>query len=230
MGERSRIMKEINKKDFLKKSCKTLEDMLDMLSNLPELELKHVNKDKTVLVIVDMINGFAKEGALSSPRVEGIIPEITELMNKCDKLSIPKVAFADSHTSASPEFDSYPVHCMTGTYESEIVSEIKNIGGYTLIPKNSTNGFLEEKFQQWLKENEHIDTFIITGDCTDICIQQFAETLKTWFNMKNMKSRIIVPINAVETYDLEMHDGDLTNVMALYNMIINGVEVVKKVE
>lgn len=225
-------MKIINKNDFLQKSAKSLEEIYDMLTGLLELNLKNENiqNKNTAFIIVDMINGFAKEGALSSPRVEKIIPRITELSKTCDELNIIKLAFADCHTKASPEFDAYPEHCMTGTFESEIVDEIKDIGGYKLIAKNSTNGFLEEKFQKWLNENSNLDTFIITGDCTDICIQQFAITLKTWFNMQNRKARVIVPIDAVETYDLGMHDGELTNIMALYNMIINGVEVVSTVK
>lgn len=81
-----------------------------------------------------------------------------------------------------------------------------------------------------MKDNKHIDTFIITGNCTDICVQQFAITLKTWFNRQNIKVRVIVPVNAVETYDFGLHDGDLMNVMALYNMMINGVEVVAGIE
>lgn len=223
-------MKMINKNDFLKRSVESLGEIFDMVAKLPELKLKDLQGKQTALVIVDMINGFAREGALKSQRVEELIPEIAKLSKKCDELKISKLAFADSHTEASPEFDAYQAHCMLGTYESEIVDEIKEAGGYRLIPKNSTNGFLEEEFQRWLKENQQIDTFIITGDCTDICIQQFAITLKTWFNMHNKRVRVIVPVNAVETYDLGLHNGDLVNVMALYNMITNGIEIVKGVE
>lgn len=223
-------MKIADKNNFLKKSVQTLGEIFDMLSNLPSLQLKDLPGKKTALVIIDMVNGFAREGALKSPRVEGLIPEITELSNRCDQFEISKIAFSDSHTEASPEFDAYPKHCMTGTYEEEIVDEIKETGGYTHIPKNSTNGFLEENFQKWLLENQHINTFVITGDCTDICIQQFATTLKAWFNIHNKRVRIIVPLNAVDTYDFGLHDGDLIHVMALYNMITNGIEVVKAVE
>lgn len=222
-------MDMVNKNDFLDRSIKTLNEIYDMLEKLPEVKLKDLPCDRTAMVIVDMVNGFVREGALKSPRVEALIPEITRLSKLCDGLNIIKLAFADCHTAASPEFSAYPAHCMEGTSEGELVDEIKEQGGYTLIPKNSTNGFLEEKFQKWLKEHGRIDTFIITGDCTDICIQQFAITLKTWFNMQNKKSRIIVPINAVETYDLGLHNGDLVNVMALYNMTINGVEIVRNV-
>lgn len=223
-------MRMINKDGFLKRSTETLGEIFDMLDKLPMLQLKDLHRRQTALVIVDMVNGFAREGALKSSRVEELIPEITELSRKCDKFQISKLAFADCHRISSPEFDAYPKHCMVGTYEGEIVDEIKEVGGYTLIQKNSTNGFLEEEFQKWLKENQQINTFITTGDCTDICIQQFAITLKTWFNMQNKKVRVIVPINAVETYDLGLHEGELMNVMALYNMIINGIEVVKAIE
>jgi hypothetical protein len=34
----------------------------------------------------------------------------------------------------------------------------------------------------------------------------------------------------VETYDLGTHNGDLMNVMALYNMLGNGIEVVTELE
>lgn len=219
-----------DKNDFLKRSTHSLGEIYEMISNAPVLDLESLHSRKTALVIVDMINGFVREGALQSLRVEGIIPQITELMKKCEEKGIVKLAFADCHGEESPEFDAYPAHCMRGSTEGEIVEEIQGMGGYTLITKNSTNGFLEEEFRVWLNENEGINTFIVTGDCTDICVQQFAITLKTWFNMNNEKSRIIIPVNAVETYDLGTHNGDLVNVMALYNMIINGVEVVRSVD
>lgn len=223
-------MRMNNKNEFLKKSAETLGNLFDMLTKLPVIPLKDLQGKETAFVIVDMINGFAREGALKSPRVEGLISEIAELSKACDELHITKLAFADCHTEASPEFEAYPSHCMLGSGEGEIVDELKEIGGYTLIHKNSTNGFLEEEFLKWLKKNESVNTFVITGDCTDICVQQFAVTLKTWFNMQNKKARVIVPVNAVETYDLGLHDGDLMNAVALYNMIINGIEVVAGME
>lgn len=212
------------------KNIHSLNEINSLLEKLPVIRLEDLESEKSALIIVDMINGFIREGPMMSERVEAIIPEIVELSKKCDKLKIQKIAFADNHTDVSPEFDSYPRHCLKGTSESEIVDEIKAAGGYVLIPKNSTNGFLEEAFQKWLNTNDQTDTFIITGCCTDICVQQVAITLKTWFNKNNRNSRIIVPVNAVETYDLGPHDAELTNTMALYNMLINGVEVVKEVE
>lgn len=219
-------MKKLVRDDFIQKSGETLRAILETIEKQPDLDIREVEPEKTVLVIVDMINGFAREGALKSPRVEALIPQICELSKLCDKYNIKKLAFADSHTNKSPEFDAYPAHCLNGTPESEVVDEIKDIGGYKLIEKNSTNGFIEEEFQKWLAENPKINTFIVVGVCTDICIQQFAVTLKTYYNIKDMKSRVIVPLDAVDTYDLGQHNGDLMNVMAIFSMRGNGVEVV----
>lgn len=223
-------MLNISREEFLMRSNKTLGDIYDLLSNVPSINLKDLPSEKTAFVIVDMINGFAREGALKSPRVEAIIDVIANVSKACDKLGIKKIAFADTHTDKSPEFGSYPVHCIEGSSEAEVVDEIKSVGGYLLIAKNSTNGFLEDEFQNWLKNNPEIDNFVVVGDCTDICVNQFAVTLKTWFNKQNKSSRIIVPSNAVDTYDLGAHNGDLMQVMALFSMMGNGIEIVNKVE
>ncbi len=217
------------KEAFLKKSVDTLGRILDILENLPVLRLKDFQPDRTVLVIIDMINAFAREGMLQSPRVSEIIPAVVRTMGLCSRYGIRSIAFADRHTDESPEFDSYPVHAMAGTTESEVVDEIKEAGGYILMAKNSTNGFLEEEFQNWLGANPQTENFIVVGDCTDICVQQFATTLKADFNRKNLRRRVIVPVDAVDTYDLEHHNGDLMHVMALFNMMGNGVELCRSI-
>lgn len=220
----------ISKEDLLSRSMKVLGDIADMIGALPLLSINSLNAKQTALVIIDMLNGFTREGALKSPRIEALIPEITRLSRLCDGLKIKKLAFADCHSSESPEFGAYPPHCMAGSSEAEVVDEIRSIGGYTLVEKNSTNCFLEEEFQKWLGENPRISTFIIVGDCTDICIQQFATTLKAWFNRQNRKSRVIVPVNAVETFDAGHHDAEFVNAVSFYNMITNGIEVVQSVQ
>jgi len=223
-------MKFENKVFLMERFGENLEKIWDHLAAQPELELESIVNQKTALLMVDMVNGFAKEGALQTDRVRGLIPEIARLSMRCNELGIIKLAFADAHQEDSPEFIVYPAHCRQGTLEAEVVSELQEVGGYTLIEKNSTNGFLEAKFQSWLQENSAVKNFIVTGDCTDLCVQQFALTLKAWFNLHNQKVRVILPINAVETYDFDLHDGDLMNLMALYNMSVNGIEIVQRIK
>ncbi len=196
------------------------------------IDLKSLDKNKTALFIVDMVVGFVYSGALSSPRVAAIVNNIVELNKKTE--GYKKLFFLDNHEKDSQEFRCFPSHCVKGTDEAELISELKTeySEGQEIfyVEKNSTNGFYSIGFQEWLKKYEdEVDNFIITGCVTDICVLQFALSIKAYFNEKNKSKRIIVPMNTVETYDGGSHDGYLMNLFALYNMHINGIEVAEKI-
>lgn len=214
--------------NFIDRGAQTLKEMAEVLSKALVLSSGDFTKKDTALMVIDMINGFAREGALKSERVENLISPVLQLMEKFR--DFPILVFADSHPADSPEFNSYPLHCLEGSSESEVVEELKNKAPYQLIKKNSTNGFLTTAFQSWLTANPQIKNFIVVGDCTDICINQFAVTLKAFFNERNEASRVIVPINAVDTFDLGIHNADVMNVVLLCSMRDNGVEVVAEIK
>lgn len=182
--------------------------------------------ESSALVVMDLINGFAVEGALYSPNTASLLPAAANLMQACRSRNIPILFFADSHPSDSPEFSSYPVHCLQGSEESRPVDLLEKEGGYRLFPKNSTNGFLEPAFGQWLAENPAVTRFIIIGCCTDICVQQFALTLKTEFNRQNRPSQIVVPIDLTATYDTPGHPAFITELASYQNMQTSGVELI----
>ncbi len=209
----------------MEKAKTTFQGIYGMMWDKPALRGTQLNRDKTALVIIDMVNGFVREGQMKNELAEDIIEPIVELMQYFKKHDMPIVAFGDCHEEDSPEFDLYPVHCVKGSTETEFVDEIKEEGGYDYIPKSSTNGFLEEAFQQWLADHPGITDFVIAGVCTDICVMQFCLTAKAWFNKNGIKSRIILPLNVVETYEKGGHQITLTNTMAVYFMEESGAEV-----
>ena len=220
----------IDSKNFIVNGGLALETIHKELMGLKDISLASLDSNRTVLIVVDMINGFAKAGALYSPRVEALIPTIEGLSRACSERRMPQLAFMDSHPESSPEFLSYPPHCLAGTVESQLVEELQKTDAFMLIQKNSTNGFLEPEFQNWLESHPQTDTFIVVGDCTDICIQQFSVTLKCSFNRINRPSRVIVPMNSVDTFDFGNHNGDLMHAVALMMMQGSGVEVVRGID
>ena len=213
-----------NRDEFVAGGLSVIQSIYDKIYTLESFKL--VDGLDTVLVIVDMVNGFVKEGKMSSPRIKSIIDPIVRIKSICDKKGIETIAFCDCHLEDSVEFLSYAKHCIKGTKESEIIDELK---GVRVINKNSTNGFLESEFLKWQDANRNICNFIVVGDCTDICVKQFVITLKTWFDMNNRKCRIIVPIDAVETYDSDLHNAEFINAISIYDMMQSGVEVVKNI-
>lgn len=183
--------------------------------------------EQTVLLIADMIKGFTHFGSLSSERVGNLVTPIETFAQKLAGLGVEIIALADAHSQDSPEFSSYPVHCLAGSEEGELIDGLKAIDGVRLIHKNSTNGYLEPEFQRLIKVNPQWKRFLIVGNCTDICVLQLALTLKAHFNRLDQAVAIQVVTQLVETYDAPFHNGDLSHAFALYLMQQSGIELIQ---
>lgn len=216
----------INTEKLLQEGSAFFSELQAQYSQLPVQRLEELEPASTALIIVDMVNGFAKEGAMSSPRVGELISPIASLASRCAARGIKICAFADTHTADSVELESYPPHCLRGTDEAAVCTEITASAPCHIVEKNSTNGFLEPAFTQWMQANPELDTFILTGDCTDICVLQFALTLKAWHNTHNRALRMLVPLSMVDTFDAPGHPAEPLNYLSLYLMQAAGAEIV----
>ncbi len=218
--------------DSFNEIIETIKNIIKEVKNLPVELLQNYSVDSTAILIVDMVNGFTKFGSLYSDRSEKNIIQVKEILKKASNYK--KIFIADSHNADSTEFLSYPKHCIKDTSESEIVDELKDFidKNSLIINKNSTNAMFSIDFSNWIKSNKDVTNFIVMGVCTDICVEQLAMGLKAYFNENNIKSKIVVPVNAVETYHLEqtLHNADLMNLVSLYNMKNNGIELVKNIK
>lgn len=205
------------------------------MSNLDFIKLRNVKEfcidDKSVLFIVDMNNGFAKKGLLSSKRVEDLIPNIVRNIELFNEFNNPIIAFTDSHKKESLEFKSYPVHCLEGSYESELIDEIKEFEQIVVIEKSSTNAFLEEETKKYIDGfiSDGFKNFIICGCITEICVKQFAETLRAYLNVINKDVNVVVPMDLVDTYDSKEHCAEVVNMFSFYEMNSCGIEIVENI-
>lgn len=219
----------MDRQNFKKQAGEFCTGLFDSFITSPVQSLDVLNSSDTCLIIIDMVNGFVKNGALSSERILKINDDIAALAKKCISKGFATVAFADCHSEESTEFFSYPVHCLKNSNESALTDELLSVQGIKIINKNSTNGFLEDEFQKWLNDNKNIKNFIVVGCCTDLCVLQFCLSLKADFNRKNTVNRIIVPKDLTATFDSTTHYGDFAQITALYNMNINGIEIVRSI-
>jgi nicotinamidase-related amidase len=195
------------------------------------------------LFCVDMVNGFCHVGILASPRIEAIIPEVVAAFKGAYSIGVRNFILAqDCHTPDSVEFAAFPPHCQAGTNEAKNIPELADLpfaNLYTTVEKNSLNAFHGTKLTAWIEEHPDLSTTIIVGNCTDLCVYQMAMHLKLDANAHNHPLRIIVPANAVQTYDMPVdvareigvlpHDGDVLHLLFLHHMRLNGVEVVRAI-
>lgn len=224
-------MLRIEKKPvFLQQTETFYGELYDTIASLPAVRLEDFQPEQTALFLVDLVNGFAVEGAMASPRVGALAAPAAQLAARCHQRGIPVVAFADAHTPASLELASYPPHCLRGTAETELCPEIAAAAPLIRIEKNSTNGFVEPAFDKWLADNAAVDTYIVVGDCTDICIQQFVLTAKAWHNARNRPLRILIPVELVDTFDAPGHPADVLGAAALYFMQAAGAQLCAEIQ
>ena len=224
-----------NRQEFFKNAKIMLEGIVETIDNLNSMNFSDLNPKDTMLTIIDVNNGFARIGDIHSPNVEKLIPEIVKITEACLDKGIRVVAYTDCHNKNATEFKNYAKHCIKGSKETELVDELKAFEDKILVlNKNSTNGFISNNAFEKLKEvdpNFEIPkNHIIIGCVTDICVYQYTISLKAFINEHNIDSRIIIPTNGVDTFDIpKIHDADFCNVVFLNSLIANGVDVVKNI-
>lgn len=200
------------------------------LANEFKQTIKSMNVDELhnpLIMVVDMINGFAKAGALADPYIESISKNIINLFEIVD---CRQIFVHDAHPYNTREFQAFPSHCIIGSEESEVVDSLKPYV-HELIAKNSTNTFLASDFQLLLKERfDQYQDIIIVGCCSDICIMQFALSLNAYCNEHNMvDKRVIVVESCIDTYDSEIHQASEYNEMSIKLMQQSGIKVVSEI-
>lgn len=184
-----------------------------------------------VVFVVDMINGFAREGALADPAILQAAAPIRKLI---EESQAPVWFIRDSHTPDAAEFQSFPVHSLEGSEESMVIDELKDLetASHTLY-KNCISAAASPQFASMLESlPEEGADLIVTGCCTDLCVLQLALPLQSWINQTNRKNmRVIVPEDCVETYHIpDVHDAAKWNETALAMMAANGIFIAGSVE
>jgi len=212
---------------------------------LPTLPVQNAfsSPEHAAILSVDVTQGFCNAGALYSPRVAKIVAPIASLMQSAWDLGVRQFLLSqDTHEPDAVEFAQWPAHCVRGTDEAETVTAIKALPFFdqiTLLTKNSISSDLDTGLSDWLRARPQVNTFVVVGDCTDLCTYQLAMHLRLSANARQLNRRVIVPENCVDTYDFSLenaravgafpHPGELTHRFFLYHMAMNGVEVVKSI-
>ncbi len=233
---------------FIENSKPFIEWMLNWQANLKPVKLGHLaandNPRSIGIISVDVINGFCSIGPLASPRVNTLVEPIAKLFKAAWGLGVRDILLTqDTHVKDAVEFAQYAPHCVRGTPESETVDTFKALPffeQFTVIPKNSINSSVAPGFGEWIVARPQVKTWIIVGDCTDLCTHQLAMHMRTWANQNQLRDvRVVLPVNTVDTYDLPVqtatqlgiipHNADFLHLVFLYNMMQNGIEVVSEI-
>ena len=151
------------------------------------------------LLVVDMVVGFMEPGhnLYCGDKAREIVPRVRRLIE--DELAKGSAVFfiCDNHDPDDLEFQMFPVHCVKGTEEAEVIGELAGYDG-VMIPKRRYSAFYDTDLERRLTELAP-DKIIICGVCTDICVMHTAS------DARNRDYSVEVPADCVASFDPSAH-------------------------
>lgn len=193
--------------------------------------IEYLRKVKDLLINIDMVNGFVKEGPLAASSIMRVVPRQIELTDDALFKNDAGIVFIrDSHVEDAVEFKNYPLHCLEGSKESELIPELKDYERFAKTYfKNSTNLIFAPGIMDDLLKLEDLERVRLMGCLSEVCVENGAVGLKTFFDQYNKDVEVCVYEDAIDTFDAPGHNADEVTQKALKDMEANGVKVLRKV-
>ena len=157
-----------------------------------------------LLVIVDMQNGFLRQGNLASDRCLAVLPAVRREVDHALAAGRRVLFTADTHEIDDAEFAVFPEHCVRGTPEADLVDELLPLlarDDVLLLRKRRYSALFETEMEGHL-HRFGIDSVRICGVCTDICV------LHTTADLRDRDFPVTVAAQATGTFDGPGHPAD----------------------
>ncbi len=151
------------------------------------------------LIIIDVQNGFVSKGGsydllgMETAHYRAVVPKIAELINVCRAAEIPIFytqavrersgidLLTKSHKilpkAREERIRKRPI-CVRGTWDADIVDEIKPAAADHVVVKRRDSAFQDTEVGVWLK-SLGVDTLVFCGIDTSICVET---SLRDGFN------------------------------------------------
>lgn len=195
--------------------------------------IKSLKMYKGCLIVVDMVNGFVREGVLHDEAIGEIIPRQIELIKEAKSAGKLIVFIKDTHQENSVEFVRFgnTKHCVENTSESQLVDELKSFEGEEdtiSIHKNSTSFMESPEFRLLMASQTELEEFDVVGCCTDICVVNGSIALANFLDEWNRTHTIRVHEDAIATYA----EADRSEYVDAAKILMKqqGIELVRKTD
>jgi ureidoacrylate peracid hydrolase len=180
--------------------------------------------ESTAVIVVDMINEFLEDGGLmvlASGRA--LYQPIQQLVDAAHAAGAKVVWLRDEHNDRSdPEFRKRIVHCLKGTWGTQIVDALRTEPDDIIMPKPTYNGFFRTPLHETL-QRLGITTLVVTGVVTNICVRS------TCHDAFFLGYNVLVPEQCVAAtsereqasslYDIDTHYGSVTSLEQVLKLL-----------
>jgi len=192
-------------------------------------------KINPALIVIDVQNGFVSKGGsynllgMDTSQYERIIPRIQGLITKCRNAAIP--VFYTQAVRESSGIDlltrthqilpkareerimKKPI-CVRGTWDAEIVDDIRPLSDDHIVIKRRDSAFHDTEIGVWLR-SLGVDTLIFCGIDTSICVET---SLREAFNIGY---DVVLISDATASSNHKHYESTLENVKGYYGLVMD---------
>jgi len=127
---------------------------------------------RPALLVLDMIVDFTT-GRYGTGAARAIRPAAQRLIGAFRQRRLPVIYCQEAHVAGDAELKVWGRHGMHGTRGAQTDAALKPRPGEPVVPKHTFGGFYGTHLGDLLR-GCRADTVVLTGVCTDICVQHTA--------------------------------------------------------
>jgi ureidoacrylate peracid hydrolase len=193
-------------------------------------------KAESALVIIDMQNAFiSPKGSLATmgldtSRTSRAIKPIQSLKAEFVKQGLPVIYLQHIHREDGLDAGLIeqvfpPImrlgHCKEGSWDSEMIEELKPAKGDHVVKKHRFSGFYNTQFEDVLR-GLGVQTLVVTGIATNVCVES---TVRDAFYRDY---NVFVPLETTAGFTPEDENGSIGNFRFAFARVVSLEEMLKK--
>lgn len=202
--------------------------------------MERYTADRIIAINVDVQNDFFPGGALAVSRGDEVIEPLNEINQYVRAQGGTVVFTGDQHPAQTPHFETWPVHCVTGTEGAALSEALTVLPEDTIIRKGTgqTDGY--SAFEGTTADGKSLESLIAPHDkervviimgglATDYCVLNSAlDALR--IDQHDGSLQLLVVRDAVRGVNLQPNDSDeaLRTMENAGALIVESNDIIKK--
>ena len=188
---------------------------------------KHMKLEHAALLIIDLQNDFVGEHAAIPCKCDAdMIKNVKKLIQFCHEKQIPVIYTQEEHRASMIDFGreldgDEPVHCLEGSEGAKIIEELTPTERDHVIKKRRYSGFFQTDLKLLL-DSLKVDTLIITGAATDVCVRITATDAQQYGYF------VYVPKDCVAGTTPQQNAAALEHIRYVLGKVVTSEEILKE--
>jgi nicotinamidase-related amidase len=185
-----------------------------------------MNLKNAALLIIDMQYDFiGQDAVIPCSCSDNVVANINKVRKEFHNRNLPVIYTQEAHRSTMIDFGreldgDEPVHCLEGSRGVEIIEELKPASQDYVIPKRRYSGFFQTDLKLLL-DSLNIDTLIITGAATDVCVRATATDAQQYGYF------VYVPKDCVAGTSLKQQEAALEHIQYILGKVVESRDIIR---